>query len=420
MLENFLNQGAFRTLVAVACSATFASGANALDLLADYQKAKTYDPTFQTALAELQANKASATQALVSYMPEASVSNQRLDNDTNTRQTVRVTQPIIDLARFATLRQASPREGFAEATFLSKQQDLSMRLLKAANAIIVANENLALNTAKMASLDQQALAAKKKLELGQGTVTDLRDIEVKAAQAKAQQLSFKTALDVATKQYAAITGEKPNAKEFVLENKERKFVVKKSTEYVDDALANNTALQIARFSERVAELELEKSTGSLAPTISATYSNSKSGGTTNSYTGMTVNMPLQAGSYYARQSTQAGYLKAKEATRDTEEKTRVEVEKLTEQVQTGVEVLDIQRSAIAAAELSLEANIKSYEGGVRSAVDILNATQTVFQVKSEYATSATTQSESLLSLLNQTSLDPAESLRQAHKFLFAK
>jgi protease secretion system outer membrane protein len=416
MLKKFFKQATLGALVAVAWAGPVA----AADLMADFQKAMTYDPTFQTALAERQANQASATQARVSYFPEASLSNQRLDNDATTRQTARVTMPIIDLGRMATFRQASPRDGFAEATFVVKTQDLASRLLKAANAIILANENIGLNESKMAALDQQALAAKKKLELGQGTVTDLRDIEVKAAQAKAQQLSYKTALNVALKQYAAITGERPNVKDFVLQQKDRKVALKPTADYVDAALQANPSLQAVRFSERVAELEVEKSTGSLLPTISATYNKSKAGETTTSYSGVLVNMPLQVGSYYARQSVQANWLKAKEATRDSEEKTRVEVEKLREQVETGFEVLAIQKNAISAAELSLEANIKSYEGGVRSAVDILNATQTVFQVKSDYVTSVTTQSEAILALLNQSSLDVNDALTNAYKFLFAR
>jgi protease secretion system outer membrane protein len=391
------NRVAVLAALAMAC----ASSAHALDLVGDYQKALSYDPTYQTALAEFQANQASATQALVSYLPEASLSNQRLDTDTTTRQTVRVTQPLIDLGRFATLRQATPRQGFAEATFLVKQQDLAMRLLKGANAIILANENLKLNAAKMAALDQQALAAKRKLELGQGTVTDLRDIEVKAAQAKSQQLTYKTALSVAVKQYAAITGGQPNPKDFVLEQKDRSLDLKPTQEYVDLALQSSPALQATRFSERVAELELEKTTGSLLPTISATYNSSKAGtAAANTYTGVLVNMPLTAGSYYGRKSVEANYLKAKEATRDSEEKTRVEVERLREQIETGLEALKIQKDAVAAAELSLEANQKSYEGGVRSAVDILNATQTVFQVKSDYVQLLISETESLLSLLN--------------------
>lgn len=406
-----------RTVLSAALMAACSQGAWALDLVADYQKAITYDPTYQTAVAEFQANQASATQALVSYLPEANISNQRLDTDTTTRQTARITQPLFDLGRFATLRQASPRQGFAEATFLVKQQDLAMRLLKGANAIILANENLKLNAAKMAALDQQALAAKRKLELGQGTVTDLRDIEVKAAQAKSQQLTYKTALSVATKQYAAITGVQPNPKDFVLEQKDRTLKLESAQAYVDKALQSSPALLAARLSERVAELELQKTTGALMPTVSATYNTSKAGDKTNTYTGVLVNMPLQVGSFYARKSVEANYLKAKEATRDTEEKTRVEVEKLREQIETGLEALKIQKDAVAASELSLDANIKSYEGGVRSAVDILNATQTVFQVKSDLINLTAMQSENLISTLHLIGKDAVNAIAEVNIFL---
>jgi len=138
------------------------------------------------------------------------------------------------------------------------------------------------------------------------------------------------------------------------------------------------------------------------------------------YSGITVSMPLQAGNFYARESVQANYLKAKEATRDVEEKTRLEVEKLREQIETGLELLTIQKDAIAAAELSLEANQKSYEGGVRSAVDILNATQTVFQVKSEFVTATTSQAENLLSLAFQTATEPQAAVAATMRFLTAE
>ena len=92
MLKKFFKQATIGALVAVAWAGPVA----AADLMADFQKAMAYDPTFQTAIAERQANQASATQARVSYLPEASLSNQRLDTDTTTRQTARVTMPIID------------------------------------------------------------------------------------------------------------------------------------------------------------------------------------------------------------------------------------------------------------------------------------------------------------------------------------
>ena len=394
--------------------------ASALDLLADFQKATAYDPTFQTAVAERQANQATANQAYTAYAPSASFNNTRIQTDSANRTTISVSQPLLNYEALSTFKQAEPRQGFAEATFVVKQQDLATRLLKAANAIILANENIKFNSAKITALNQQYLAAKKKLELGQGTITDLRDIEVKAAQAKSAQIGFKNQLDIAAKQYAAITGERPNVGEFVLTQQHGKVALKQVQDYIDLALQNNPAILVTKFSERVSELDVQKATGAFLPTFSATYTDSKSGATNNRYTGVVVNLPLGASAYFARQGSEANYLKAKETRRDSEEKTRVDVEKLRSQIDTGFESLDIQLDAIKAAELSVEANTKSYEGGVRSAVDVLNATQTVFQVKSEYVTSVTTQTENLLALMNLVSSNPQESLEVAYKYLFAR
>ena len=394
--------------------------AHALDLLADYQKAVKYDPTFQTAIAERQANQAQASQAYTAYAPSGSFNNSRLQTDASNRTTLTLSQPLLNYEALAMFRQAEPRQGFAEATFVLRQQDLATRLLKTANSIVLANENLKLNNAKITALQQQYLAAKKKLELGQGTITDLRDIEVKAAQARSAQVVFNNQLDTASKQYAAITGERPNVKEFVLPQQHGLFNIKQTDDYVDLALQNSPSILAAKFTERVAELDVQKATGNLLPTLSATYSFSKSGTTENKYTGVVINVPLAPGSYFGRQGAQAAYFKAQETRRDTEEKAKVEVDKLRSQVESAFESLRIQLDAIKAAELSVEANAKSYEGGVRSAVDVLNATQTVFQVKSEYVTAVTTQAENMLGLMNLTSSNPYESLESAYKYLFAR
>ena len=405
--------------IGVSLAATLGQ-AQALDLMVDFQRATSYDPTFQTALAERAANQSSATQSYTAYAPVGSYNNSRIQTDTANRTTITVSQPLLNYEALSTFRQAEPRKGFAEATFVMKQQDLATRLVKAANAVILANENLKLNNSKIKALDQQYMAAKRKLELGQGTITDQRDIEVKVAQAKSAQIGFKNQLDTAAKQYAAITGERPNVEEFVLPEQHGKVALKRSDDYVDMALQNSPAILAAKFSERVAELDVEKATGSLLPTFSATYTDSKSASVSNRYTGVVVNLPLGASAFFARQGVSANFLKAKETRRDTEEKARVDVERLRSQVDTAFESLAIQLDAIKAAELSVEANVKSYEGGVRSAVDVLNATQTVFQVKSDYVTAVTTQTENLLALMNLASTNPMESLETAYRFLFAR
>jgi protease secretion system outer membrane protein len=89
-------------------------------------------------------------------------------------------------------------------------------------------------------------------------------------------------------------------------------------------------------------------------------------------------------------------------------------------IATGVEALRIQREAIASAELSVEANRQSYQGGVRTAVDVINAIQTAFQVKSEYVGLATAQAENILSLTMLAAVNPQEAVVDTYRYLFAK
>jgi protease secretion system outer membrane protein len=294
-------------LALVSVLAASIAQAFAVNLIADFQKATAYDPTFQTAIAERQANIATASQSYTAYAPSGSISNSRMQTDTTGRTTVTVSQPLINYEALSTFRQAEPRRGFAEATFLIRQQDLSTRLIKAANAIILANENLKLNNAKIKALDQQYLAAKRKLELGQGTITDQRDIEVKAAQAKSAQIGYKNQLETAANQYSAITGERPKLDDFVLPEMHGKFNLKNSNDYIDLAIQNNPAILAAKYSERVSELDVQKANGAFLPTFALTYTDSKNNNVNNTYTGVVANLPLAAGTFFARQSVEATY-----------------------------------------------------------------------------------------------------------------
>jgi protease secretion system outer membrane protein len=423
MLSNLTPINAIKKTIICAAgllAAAYWPNVMALDMMSDYQKATNYDPTYMTALADRRANQATANQAWTAYTPTASYTTQRIATQTSPTGTFTVSQPLFDLAALSSLRESEPKRAFAEATLLAKQQDLALRLLKAADAIILVNENLKLNNAKIVALEQEYSAAKRKFQLGQGTITDQRDIEVKAAQARSLQVSLKGQLDVAARQYAAITGETPTVAEFVLPAKHGNFPLMSTEDYVDLALQNNPNVLVSRYSERIAELEVQKSYGGFMPSVSLALQDVKSGGVDNRSVYTAVTVPLQAGTYFAIQGVSANYQKAREATRDIEEKVKVDVRKLRSQIETGFESLDIQLDGIKAAELSVEANIKSYEGGVRTTVDVLNATQTVYQVKSDYVTSVTAQAENYMGLLLDSTLDSQAALQSVTKFLFGQ
>lgn len=407
-------------MVALATAVACASPLHAQDLARDFGQALRFDPGYLAALAERDATLVQARQSAAAYYPEASLNTSRLQTDTGTRRTLTVTQPLFSMDRWAALEQAAPRTAQAEAGLLVKQQDLALRLLKAANAITLASENLQLNQSKIDALEQQSMAAEQKYKLGQGTVTDLRDLQVKAKQARAQQLTLKSQQQVAAQQYAALVGERPELSAFALPLGRPALPANSLQELLNQMLHASPAILSARALEHIAVLDVKKARGSLLPTVSASYSNSKSGSVSNNYTGITMNVPLQAGSWLGVEAAQANALKAQETRKEAESKTRLEAERLYSLIQAGDESLQIQREAIAAAELSVQANRQSYQGGVRSAVDVINAIQTVFQVKSDYATMAAQQAENHLSLATLAAGNTHEAALKTFRALFAE
>jgi protease secretion system outer membrane protein len=412
----------FKTLAFICTVVGSSASAVAQNLPQDFEKALAFDPTYQSAVADYNVGQRNVKVARSVFFPEATFNTQRLATDTTSRTTFTVSQPLIDVQRWMTLGQAAPQQLLAEVNLLSKRQDLATRLLKAANAIILANENIKLNAAKMEALDQQALAAKRKLELGQGTVTDLRDIEVKASQAKAQQLNFKTQLQNSLKQYEAITGNTPVATSFVLPTSHGNYGLKPLEDYTAMALHGGPNVLAARYNIEIAEYEVKKAKASFLPQVSAQYSYSKATGVavSNSYVGVGLTVPLKAGTWYGMEAAEGSVVKAKETLREAESKVRLEADRLVAQIESGMEALRIQREAIASADLSVEANRQSYQGGVRTTVDVINAIQTTFQVKSEYVSLATGQSENILNLILLAASEPKNALDETYQYLFNK
>ena len=408
--------------VALTAAVLVAQTAWAQNLPQDFEKALTFDPTYQSAKADYEVGQRNVKQSRSVFYPEATFNTQRLATDTTSRTSVNVTQPLVDAQRWFTLGQSGPQQLLAEVNLQAKLQDLAVRLVKAANAIVVANENIKLNVAKMDALDQQALAAKRKQQLGQGTITDLRDIEVKASQAKAQQISFATQLQNALKQYEAITGAVPAANQFVLPITHAPYPIKSLGDYTDQALQAGPNVLAARYNVEIAEFEVKKLKASFLPVVQAQYSYSEAGGVTTSstYWGVGLTVPLKAGTFYGVDAAQATVVKTQESLRETESKVRLEADRLTALVSSGMEALRIQREAIAAAELSVEATRQSYQGGVRTALDVINALQTVYQVKSDYVGLATAQSENILGLVLLAATNPQDGVTETYRYLFAK
>lgn len=381
-------------------------------------QARRFDAQYQAALSERDANQISAQTAAAALYPQIQLGLAQADTYSAPRQTFSITQPLFNLDRYATYKEAGPREILTTAILQQREQELGQRLLKAVADLLRNNEALRLNTAKLDALTGQALAAKKGFEAGQGTVTDMRDAQVRLDQTRAETLALVAQIGSAQRLISTITGAQASALMLPVPRIKRAVVLKPIDQYMRDGVNANPALIQIQQNKALADLAVTRAKGALWPTVSAVYTYSKGDDGGNNSAGVSLSLPLQPGNFFQARGAVASATRLQEQLRDTETRTRLEVQRLWSLVDSGRSEIAIRLEAIKSAELSVEANEKSFVGGVRSQIDVLNSIQTKYQVEQEYVNAVLIMAENYFDLLLQAATPVDEAMATVQAVLF--
>ena len=406
----------FAALALLVC----AGSVQALDLETAYLSALENDPQFQGAKSERQATKAQAIQNWSQYLPTANISQQQYATDISSRRVATFNVPLFDAEKAAQVAQGSSRNQFAESTYITKTHDLAQRTLKAVNQVILAGEAQRANLGRIAALEGQYNANKRKYESGLGTVTDLRDIEVKFNMAKADDLTLKVQKKIAARQLAMITGSMPAEGDFSLPKTHGAHPMPDMGQVIMRVKDSNPTITAARDQESIAKYDIARSTGAVLPTVSYTHLRTEYNNQITWNDGMTIILPIQVGSYVNTYGMAKKYSQARSQREDAEAKTELDAEKYFSLTETGLQAIKIKKDAVDSAQLSVDANQKSFTAGVRSTTDVLNSIQVLFQTRNEYAIAVAAQAENYLNLLLVQNDDPAFAMKQVQSFLFRK
>lgn len=388
------------------------------ELVDHFERARGYDPLFQAARAERDANTVASRVARAALYPELRLSTAQLETENTTRTTVAVVQPLVDATRYATFREGPPREVLAAATFQSREQELAQRYFTAVAELVRARESLALNQARIEALDEQARSARRGFELGTGTITDLRDAQVRLDQARAADITLRAQLSAAERRFAGVTGTRPAPGAFTLVRKAPEFTLALSDSDVEQAMGENPQLVAARQNTQLAELGVTRAKGVFVPVLNLTATRTQAGGESNNFVGVQLSFPLAVGSVLQVSGAIANATRFAEQARDLEQQNRLEIARLHELVQAGRQEVAIRLEGIRSAELSVEATEKSFRGGVRNKLDTINSILTLHQVREEYLNAVLRLAENMLNLHMRLARPIPESLRQIEQVLF--
>ena len=383
------------------------SGAWALDLKQVYEASVVNDAQVRASRASADAVRERIPQANAQLMPNVALSAGRNYNDlTSTTpnllgqettrqthyfsgsQTLTVKQPLYRPYQLALLRQAEAQVEDAEATLQRDEQSLVVRAGEAYFEALLAEEQLKLIASQKSTYMTQLDAARKRVKAGSGTRTDIDEAQARLDLVVAQELEAKQNRDYTLHRIEVLTGQAiANLAQLDVMRFVAKAPIPADLEaWMARAENGSPELQSLQSQIEIARQEIEKSKAGHLPTLDAVaqWSRTNSDSVTsvnykydNKMIGLQLSIPIFSGGYVSSTVRQAvaSETRAREMLEATRRDLRVRVHREFRGVTEGVLKIAALEQAVRSAETALESNQKSFEAGIRTTLDVLNAEQ---------------------------------------------
>lgn len=414
--------------VAAASAAT--ASAAALNLATAYDLALSNDAQLRAARAAAQAARERLPQARAQFRPLISAQVTRSRNDLETTQpnalgqettsrslynseseALQLRQPIYRRQLQVQLRQAGFQVEDAEAQLQRESQNLVTRLAQAYFDVLLAGEQLEVVRLQQQTYTVAVDGATKALAAGTGTRTDIDEARARLDLANAQELEVRQNLDLARRQLQLLVNQ-PVTQVAGVDVARLPMTPPSPASveaWVQRAEEGSAELRSARAQLELARQEVQKAQSGHYPTLDATAQISRSSseqvtriGTTYNQRsiGVQLNIPLYQGGFVDSQVREA--LAQQERAENALEAIRrdlgVRVHREFRGATEGVERVRALQQAVRSAEQLVQSSKRSFEAGVRTRLDILNAEQQLGVARRDLAQARYTYLVSLVRL----------------------
>ena len=286
------------------------------------------------------------------------------------------------------MRQAEAQVEDANAALERDEQTLVTRVGEAYFDALLAQDQVLLIEAQKTTYTTQLDAARKGLEAGTGTRTDIDEAQARLDLTLAQELEALQNVEYTRRRLESLMGQPVDVLAGLdVERFNPTVPVPGLVDaWVERAEQASPELQSLRAQLDAARMEVDKAQAGHKPTLDAVaqWSRSNSDSVTNVNSrydnksiGLQLSVPLYAGGYVSSSVRQA--VAAQERAREALEAARrdlgVRVHREFRGMTEGVLRVKALEQAVRSAEQAVLSNQKSYQAGSRTAVDVLNAQQ---------------------------------------------
>lgn len=378
-----------------------------LDLRQAYEAAYENDATIRAARAGAQASREKLPQARAQQRPNVSLSASRNHNDLTSEtqnsqgkpvrsenqyysgnQSLSVRQPLYRPYVSALVRQAQAQVEEADAALERDEQTLVTRVGEAYFDALLAQDQVLLIEAQKTTYTTQLDAARKGLQAGTGTRTDIDEAQARLDMTLAQELEALQHVEFTRRRLESLMGRPVDvlASLDVQRFNPTAPIPGLVEDWIERAEQASPELQSLRAQLDAAGMEVEKAQAGHKPTLDAVAQWSRSSSDTvtsinqrydNKSIGLQLSVPLYAGGYVSSTVRQA--VAAQERAREALEAARrdlgVRVHREFRGMTEGVLRVKALEQAVRSTEQAVLSNQKSFQAGSRTTVDVLNAQQ---------------------------------------------
>ncbi len=339
---------------------------------------------------------------------------------------VALDQALFDLPAWFNFRRGKELSKEAEATFAADQQDLIVRVVESYLGVLRAQDNLEASQARERAFQRQLEQTQQRFEVGLIAITDVHEAQAAYDLSRVERITDENNLNVAIERLSVLTGRYHDNLYLLRDDFDIKepFPAERS-DWVDFALDHNFRLSAAQFSEEAARQNARAFASEHFPVVSgrASYSDFETDGTRTEdppslfnvspdqdqeqeLYQIRVDVPIFSGGRISANRRQAAqqFLNARETRINLMRNTVTDTRSLHMTVVNDVARVNARRLSIVSSQSALDATTAGYEVGTRNVVDVLNAQNTLFSAKRDYANARYDYVNNLLRLKQQAGL----------------
>lgn len=387
--------------------------ATALDLNNAWSLLKTRGATYQAAAYERAAGQEYRALGRAGLLPQVNASGykslvegeteepdifgraQRSDLDYDALgASVQLRQPLFNWQKYAEYLQGEQRALHSDAVYKAKAQELAIQLAGRYFDVLLARETILLVEAKVKTFEELRAAAKRRYELGEGTVIDIDEAVARRDLARADLIEAEDALLVARRALQEMLGQVPDEVASLNDNHfpTPPLTPSAMSDWISKAEADNPVVHARQRALDVADQEVSRAYGDHLPTLdlvlSYNASDSESVSTRNQrnrygLVGLQLNIPIYSGGRASAQARQAvaNRNKASEELYATREEVISNTTRQFRGVQSSEARIRALETAIVSNERALYSIRKGFLAGTSTNVDILNAEEQVYDAR---------------------------------------